>query len=274
MNEIVYAGKHSVTYTVSRHEHNSWELIYCTSGRGEFIINHERFPYEKGDVVVIPPKLPHTNYGEDGFTNIHLNMTDTTLPFKKPVVIKDDANEFIYHAFNAAFFHFYGDPSVKQILLSAYGDLIVSYLVAYRKGPTRSKVVEEIENNIIQNYPDGRYELDEYLRSFPFSYDYLRKLFKKELGVTPHQYLSDKRLQAAADRLSSPYSDGLNIAEIAHMCGFREPLYFSRMFKKKYGVSPSYYMEKKSQEVVVEDADSVKIMLSEEEPGEMENAEV
>ena len=261
MNDIVYAGKHAETFNVSKHEHNSWELIYCTGGNGELVLLNDRIPYTKGDVLAIPPKTPHANFSETGFTNIHLNMTDTTLSYKKPIVVKDDANGFIFNAFNAAFVHFYGKPEIKTILLSAYGDLIVSYLTAYRKGPTRSKVVEEIENNIIQNYPDGRYELDEYLRSFPFSYDYLRKLFKKELGVTPHQYLSDKRLQSAADRLASPYSDGLNIAEIAHMCGFREPLYFSRMFKKKYGVSPSYYLDKKSHEIVTEDPDSVKIML-------------
>ena len=30
MNDIVYAGKHSVTFRVPRHEHDTWELIYCT----------------------------------------------------------------------------------------------------------------------------------------------------------------------------------------------------------------------------------------------------
>ena len=34
MNEIIYAGKHLITFSVSRHAHNSWEFIYCTSGSG------------------------------------------------------------------------------------------------------------------------------------------------------------------------------------------------------------------------------------------------
>ena len=85
-------------------------------------------------------------------------------------------------------------------------------------------------------------KLEDYLASLPGSVDYLRKLFQKEFGVTPHQYLNNKRLQIAAETLVN-CSD--TIADIAVMCGFRDPLYFSRMFKKKYGVSPSHYVRTK-----------------------------
>ncbi len=243
MNDIVYAGKHSVTLTVSRHAHDNWELVYCTGGTGHFDFDDFTLPYEKGTVVIIPPYTPHSNVSSEGFTNIHLNMTNTTLNFKAPLCIMDDSNQFIYNAFSAAFFHFYGDPDRKAMLLSAYGDLITCYLSAYRKNNRLSPIVEEIESNIIRNYPDCNYMLDEYLRSLHFSYDYLRKLFKKELGVTPHKYLQDKRLNTAADMLRSNYSDSGSIAEVAQTCGFREPLYFSRMFKKKYGVAPSFYLD-------------------------------
>ena len=119
-------------------------------------------------------------------------------------------------------------------MLSAYGELIVRHLAAHLDAPKFSGVVKEIVNSITNNYPDANYELDVYLRSLPFSYDYLRKLFKKELGVTPHKFLMDMRLQTAAESLSSDLGDAGNISEIAHMCGFREPLYFSRVFKNKH----------------------------------------
>ncbi len=264
MNDIVYAGKHSVTLSVSRHAHESWELIYCTGGQGHFDFDDDfSLPYEKGTIVVIPPNTPHSNGSTEGFTNIHLNMTNTTLNFKAPLSIMDDSNQFIYNAFSAAFFHFYSDPDRKPMLLSAYGDLIACYLSAYRKVNRLSPIVEEIESNIIQNYPDCNYMLDEYLLSLHFSYDYLRKLFKKELGVTPHKYLQDKRLNTAADMLRSNYNDSGSIAEIAQTCGFREPLYFSRMFKKKYGVAPSYYMNSVESEAPDpnQTSDSMKIIL-------------
>lgn len=264
MNNITYVGKHLLTLNVVRHAHTSWELVYCTEGVGSFHFDSFDLSYQKGDIVVIPPNIPHANDSADGFTNIHMNLTDTALPFKTPVVVQDDSNQFILQAFSAAYYHFNGAPEYKRILLSPYGDLICSYLLCYHKTQPLSRVVEEIENNIIQNYQDCNYELDKYLQAFPFSYDYLRKLFKKELGVTPHKYLSDKRLQTAADMLAYGYMDGNNIAEISQLCGFREPLYFSRMFKKKYGVAPSYYSEalQALEAQAAANADSVKIPLA------------
>ena len=261
MNNIIYAGKHLLTLSVNRHAHSSWELVYCTGGSGSFRFEDLELPYKKGDIVVVPPLLPHENVSRDGFTNIHINMTDTALPFKAPVIVQDDSNQFLLQTFQAAYFHFNSDSDRRRALLSPYGDLICCYLLSYYKTQPVSKVVEEIESNIIKNYPDCNYELDKYLQSFPFSYDYLRKLFKKELGVTPHKYLTDKRLQTAADMLCYGYTDSHNIAEISQLCGFREPLYFSRMFKKKYGVAPSYYIESRQEQKDATDGDSVKIKL-------------
>ena len=84
--------------------------------------------------------------------------------------------------------------------------------------------------------------------------------------MTPHKYLTDRRLQTAASMLTSQYNDG-NVTEVAHLCGFREPLYFSRMFKKKYGLSPSFYYaaRREADPQPAPDADSMKIMLDESE---------
>lgn len=267
MNRILYAGKHQLTMAVVRHAHSSWELVYCTGGTGLFHFDDMTFEYEKGDIVIIPPYLPHSNSSAEGFTNIHINITDTDLPFQVPTLVKDDTNQFIYQVFNAAYFHFNGDPERRQLLLGPCGDLICGYLCASLQSHPLSKIVEEIESTIIHNYSDCTFELDTYLQSFPFSYDYLRKLFKKEVGVTPHKYLNNKRLQTAADMLVYGYLDSSNISDIAQMCGYREPLYFSRMFKKKYGMAPSYYMEtqRTAPENAVLDSDSMKILLSPKE---------
>lgn len=265
MNQIIYVGKHLLTYSVTRHAHTNWEFIYCTSGTGRLVFDDNVLSYGEGDVVVIPPYIPHTNDSDQGFTNIHVNMENPTLAFKTPTIIKDDGNRFIQNAFAGAFYHYSAAPGQQTPLLIAYGNLIASYLSAYQQAPAYSKVVAEIESNIIHNYPDCNYELDTYLRSFPFSYDYLRKLFKKEVGVTPHQYLIDKRLQTAAESLTSPFVDTGNISEIARMCGFREPLYFSRIFKSRYGVSPSRYQAKRSAgtQADTQDGETMKILLDE-----------
>lgn len=258
MNEIVYASKHSLTMNVARHMHDTWELIYYTGGEGAMVFEDFIMPYREGDVIAIPPNTIHTNKSDTGFTNIFINLSNSNLNFRKPVKIQDDANHFILNAFTAAYYHYKEGPHQDNLLI-AYGHLLAGYIQAYQQTPIRSDIVEEIRSNIIQNFSESSYELDKFLRSLPFSYDYLRKLFKKEMGVTPHQYLCEKRLDTAADWLSSVTNDSGNIADVARLCGFNEPLYFSRMFKKKYGVAPSFYRSDKQQAVQRLNPDEVKI---------------
>lgn len=263
MNEIIYAGKHLITYSVVRHAHNSWEFIYCTSGSGQLSHDGGVIPYQSGDVLIIPPLVYHKNESDAGFTNIHLNMRSCELSPKDPVLVRDDGNHFLLDAFTAAFYQFGVDPSHRQtVLLSLYGYLIVQLLQAGLNAPSRHPTVEQIASEIIRSFPDENFELDQYLQALPFNYDYLRKLFKTEMGVTPHQYLSDLRLRAAAERLRFSDRNGANVSDVAHLCGFHEPLYFSRMFRKKYGLSPSEYAERLRGAGESLSADTVKITPS------------
>ena len=260
MNEIIYAGKHLITFSVSRHAHSSWEFIYCTSGSGRLIFDGGEITYQAGDVIAIPPLLYHQNESVSGFTNIHLNIRDAALNLKVPTLIRDDGNHFILDAFTAAFYHFGLNPGRQTMVLSAYANLIVGLILDGLNAPLRNPIVDEIMNSIVLSYPDENFELDQYLRSLHFNYDYLRKLFKREVGVTPHQFLVDTRLQAAAESLAGSEGRVVNISDAAHLCGFREPLYFSKVFRKKYGMSPSRFQACiLEQHTAAPDGQSVKI---------------
>lgn len=243
MNDIVYAGRHALMRSVQRHAHESWEFVYCTFGSGVFQFDTGSLSYKKGDVVAIPPGIPHSNASEKGFRNIHINMLLPTLGQTEPTVIPDDKNHFLLDAFTAVLYHYHSKRMEKVALLSCYGNLICAYLAAYQAPQHRTRVVEEIKQHILAHYADPAYELDTYLKSLPFSYDYLRKLFQKDMRVTPHQYLNSLRLQSAAEALVNADASGAAVADVARLCGFREPLYFSRMFKKRYGVAPSFYVQ-------------------------------
>jgi len=65
---------------------------------------------------------------------------------------------------------------------------------------------------------------------------YLIRLFKKQMNVTPFDYLRDLRLKAAISLLSGSM---LSVQEIAHETGFGSVHYFCRLFKRSYGSSPA-----------------------------------
>ena len=229
-----------------------WEFIYCTGGTGIVRFAAGQLEFGRGMTAVIPPDLTYTLAFKGSFTNIYVRIQDAFLYQKKPFVFPD-RDGFVLNAFQAASVHYTEKNSATYAVLRAYCYLIMTYAKTSYKEQLRSETVKEIIDDIQKNYANVHYELDTYLESLPFSEDYIRKLFKREVGATPHRYLSDLRLTAAEGWLNSLGKEA-NITEIARRCGFREPLYFSKMFKKKYGQSPSHYVAENGRKISPEDA--------------------
>ncbi len=64
------------------------------------------------------------------------------------------------------------------------------------------------------------------------------RCFRRNVGMSPSQYLIDYRLRAAAEKLRSA---GGTVSEAASACGFWDMSYFSRLFKARYGATPTDY---------------------------------
>ena len=67
---------------------------------------------------------------------------------------------------------------------------------------------------------------------------YLYTLFRRKMGVSPQDYLTNCRITCAAELLL--ISD-LPVSGVALSCGYQDPLVFSKAFKQKKGVTPSQY---------------------------------
>ena len=67
-------------------------------------------------------------------------------------------------------------------------------------------------------------------------YRHFRRMFQEATGLPPHQYLLNLRLNHAKRLLGT-----LPVSEVAARVGFADPLYFSRLFKRKVGVAPTQW---------------------------------
>lgn len=249
MNNISYAGKVNGATSTYWHSHEDWELIYCTEGEGELSFR-ELVPikYREGTVVIIPPGVMHNNSSERGFSNMHINITDVMIGAGRPFDVPDDEGRHILRAFEDAYYFFNSGMCNKDMIVASLGNLIINYITAFRNEKPIRGDIDLIRNDILKNYTNCDYELDKFLHSVPFSYDYLRRLFKNEMGTTPHSYLTDLRMQLAEKLLCSVKGSELNISQIAYSCGYAEPLYFSRVFKKYFGCAPKNYAMKMKSE--------------------------
>ena len=68
------------------------------------------------------------------------------------------------------------------------------------------------------------------------SENYFRKLFLLEFGISPSKYIRNKRLMLARDLLNS---GEFSVSDAAMASGFNDISYFSREYKKMWGVNPS-----------------------------------
>ena len=111
---------------------------------------------------------------------------------------------------------------VQNYSLNGYSPLIRNVLVA-------------IDSNLA-----GEQKLSIHAKRLNTNPSYLSALFKKEVGTTLTSYVTKKRIEQAIFLLNSTK---LEIQTIAEYCGFTDLCYFSKMFKKIIGKSPSAYRD-------------------------------
>ncbi|MCI3922215.1 AraC family transcriptional regulator [Paenibacillus sp. TRM 82003] len=85
-------------------------------------------------------------------------------------------------------------------------------------------------------------------RTVELSPKYFSELFKKTYGVTVSDYLTDLRMKRAKQLLLQP--DRLQ-KDVAHAVGYDDEFYFSRKFKRHYGLSPTAYVKKRKQKLAL-----------------------
>ena len=110
-------------------------------------------------------------------------------------------------------------------------------LIAARNNSTRS-FVKKAEEYVRHNYGDEDLSLDRVCEVLGVSNSYFSSVFKKETGNSFIRYLTDYRMERASQQLIRTNEKSYIIAKNV---GYTDPNYFSYVFKRKFGVSPSKY---------------------------------
>lgn len=238
MNDIVFAGR---TENAGAESVGKYTEIISVNGRGRIIWESGSAGFASGDILVIPALTKRRIVGA-GEGDICVRLDRALVALTEPTVLKDDRNRGAAHACAQAAYYF-GRAEGGAVLVGL-GALLAGYAAAFSRNEEYSPAVAAVKREIDRRLSDVTFALDDFIRKMPLSYDYVRKLFRKETGVTPHEYLVSSRMSLAADIISSGISNrysGYSVSQIAEACGYSEPLYFSRVFKKYYGISPSEY---------------------------------
>lgn len=100
-----------------------------------------------------------------------------------------------------------------------------------------STVVKQMVNEIREHYTEN-ITLQMLSDEYGFSTGYISALLKEELGLPFSEYITEKRIQRAKELLAD---SKLSIDMIAEKTGYNDYFYFTKVFKKTVGMSPSKY---------------------------------
>ena len=135
------------------------------------------------------------------------------------------------------------DPDMLEGLLQILCHDIARHVYA---GPTARRSDPRLEQ--ARRYIESRFtqpfNLAETATQAHLSPSYFCNFFARQFGVPPHEYATQLRLQRATQLLAN---QELAIFQVAEMVGFTDPLYFSRLFRKRYGLSPRQFRRQQQQ---------------------------
>jgi AraC-like DNA-binding protein len=245
MNNIVFAGWESSDEAATFRLYKGYKII-CPNFSGEIKTASQTVTFQRGCVAVIPPLIKHSVISAKD--QLCVILEQALLPVKQIKIINVKNLTPLIEACRQAEYFFNGDMPKKDGIISALGGYISSLIAAYAGGKGYSPVVETVMDDIQKNVSNTSYSLEDSMRSLPLNYDYIRKLFKKETGISPHDYLISARMEMAHTIISSGVANqysNYTVSQIAEMCGFSEPLYFSRVFKAHFGIPPTKLLSAK-----------------------------
>ena len=104
----------------------------------------------------------------------------------------------------------------------------------YRHLPTYEKIIRNLVSFYYKNITS-----DVLSKEFGFVPSYISRLFKRQKGVSPNEYVTKYRIEKAKKLIEE--NKDLRIKDIADAVGFKEAYYFSKTFKRETGMWPTEY---------------------------------
>ena len=221
-------------------------VIVCTDGWGWCRVNGTTYDVGPRQVVVIPPGVPHA-YGsnqDDPWTLwwVHLDGKDVPELLKSagehPVQTLND----IYRSTDLLeeIVRMMERDASQASLLSAAGaawHFLASLSSGTTRGGSQSDAIEQAKIYLQKNVSE-RVGVAELASMAGLSSSHFSVLFRKNVGLPVVQYQTQLRMTRARDLLDTTK---LSVSDIAAACGYTDPFYFSRQFRRVHGITALRY---------------------------------
>lgn len=248
------------------HKHKEWEISWIIKGKGSRIVGNSLEPIETGEVIILPPDLPHCwIFSQDGEEQYVESMT---IQFPQDL-IDGQILQFGEFAGIGKFLKKFGGGAIlrdqdsckakeyiSRIHKQSDGFRLLAFLEMmlflsrtaqyrelniasfYNKDKTQNnKRMEKVLKYISTNYMKD-ISLDDISNIASMNKSAFCSFFKKNTRTSFVNYLSRYRIEIATRLLRESNKP---VSDICYEVGFNDIPHFNRLFKKKQGMSPSQY---------------------------------
>ena len=266
--ELLYMSKskYGEDWHSTSHIHPFTEIFFITHGNGIMEIDNIDVAIKEGDLIIINPNCPHTEKSSYKFIDqleyIVFGINNLTLSNKSLPLLNDETPTPTYYKImnfnnNKNVILYYLNTLVQEVELKeinyelACKSILTLFIIYISRNSESTLLITSnpeklnIECIKVKNYIDSHYSenitLDilsnlSYINKF-----HLVHLFTKQMGISPINYLINKRIEESKNLLTTT---NYSIRDIATIVGFSNSSYFSQMFKKFNGYSPRIYKNK------------------------------
>ncbi len=264
-----YINHNHPRFVMPFHYHIDFELLRVIKGTLTINLNERNYVLHSGEYLLIAPGLVHggkPSSSDDVYECVVFNLSQLfDLNRPENIWLKRITNRevMLFEHFSPqnhqnlckmgdVFFNAV-EPSKRKSQLTAFGALLefIGFMIDCKFYITpHQRLSSRYLKHLNKSSDIFRYIFDNYTKDISLedladtagmTPKYFCRYFKELTECRPIEYLNRFRIEAAALKLST---DGENINQIAYICGFKNPCYFTKLFKRYKNLSPSEYRHK------------------------------
>ena len=231
---------------------NEYQLVYILEGRGHLEMDDVGYEIEAGTVFLLFPDIRHayrpdpaTGWTENwvGFTGPHMDdlLAGGIISPSRPVY-RPGYQHALVEGFQYIFRQVKQQAPLYQFRVCAEVLKLLAETLSQERLSAQQVKAQEIvlhAKRYIEANIQLVFDLESLAAEVGLSLTHIGDVFKGYTGMTPYQYGIHVKINRAKEILAGGES---SVKEIAWQVGFEDQFYFSRLFKKKTGYSPSQWM--------------------------------